>query len=176
MIYDNIDDMARKHLKKRKRQPGHDTSYRKSESKFSRAAKASLDGHKYRIVDKPKDLLQLFTDGNPRPLGLRPELSIENIKTGRKLFIEVKKQGPKGNADERAMKHHTKKFYDLMFRKYHYKYHPFVTVFCENLARDRRYTLKFGYLIEPDNYFLWKDYDHRALQIYLRARCKDWLD
>jgi len=168
--------MARKHLKERKKQPGHDQSYQKSERNFSRAARRALDSRKYRVVDKPKDLRHLFTDDNPRPLGLRPELSIENVKTSRKLFVEVKKQGPKGNADERAMKHHTKQFYSLMKQKYRYTYHPFVTIFCENLAKDRRYTLKIRYLIEPDNYFLWRDYDYRSLQRYLSTRCREWLD
>lgn len=164
--------MARRHLQNRKKQPGHDQSYRKSENDFSKAAKKALNKRRYRIVDKPKDLQHLFEDGEGRPLGLKPELLIENVKTGRKFFVEVKKQGPNGNADERAMKHHTKHFYSVMKTRYRYRYHPFIAIFCENLAKDRRYTLKIPYFIEPDHYFLWKDYDYPSLATYLRRRCK----
>jgi hypothetical protein len=59
---------------------------------------------------------------------------------------------------------------------YGYDYHPFVTVCCENLATDRRYTLKARYLFEPDNYFLWTNYDLDLLKGYLTARCAAWLD
>jgi hypothetical protein len=172
----SIGAMARKDLKKRKKQPGDDRSYRKSEKNLSRAAQRALSRRRYLIVEKPKDLLYLFDDGKGRALGLRPELKIESVETGRVLFVEVKKQGPKGNADERAMKHHTKRFYSVMKKKYRYRYHPFITVFCENLAKDRRYTLKIPYFIETDHYFLWKDYDHPSLERYLRSRCKEWLD
>lgn len=168
LFYDSINTMSSKHLQKRKKKPAHDLSYRKSERNFSRAAKKSLDSRKYQTVDKPKDLLQHFKDGNLRPLDLRPELSNEKIRISRKPFVEVEKHGPKGNPDERAMKHHTKRFYDLMYQKYHYKYHPFDTAFYENLARNRKYTLKFGYLIKPKKYFVWRNFDHLALQIYLR--------
>ena len=49
-------------------------------------------------------------------------------------------------------------------------------MFCENLATDRRHTLKFEYLFEPDNYLLWVGYDLDILKNYLEGRCKAWLD
>jgi hypothetical protein len=105
-----------------------------------------------------------------------PEASITNVSTGRKFFVEVKKQGPAGNADERACKHHTVQFYKALRERFGYSYHPFVTVFCENLATDRRYTLKAEYLFEPNHYFLWVNYDLALLRGYLTGRCTEWLD
>jgi hypothetical protein len=65
---------------------------------------------------------------------------------------------------------------------------------CDSLATDVRYTSKFVYLYEPDQYFLWTEYDHdhdliaremslttiapRRLRVaeFLRGRCAAWLD
>ena len=162
-------------LSARSRQPGHDQSFRKSEQTFIAVAQSVLPPSKYRVVDHPADLRNIFTDSSGS-LGVVPEASIENIATGRKFFVEVKKQGPVGNAEERACKHHTVQFYKVLHDIYGYDYHPFITVCCENLATDRKYVLKARYLFEPDNYFLWKDYDERLLETYLKARCSAWLD
>jgi hypothetical protein len=57
-----------------------------------------------------------------------------------------------------------------------YGFHPYVTVMCEPLATDVRYTSKFVYLYEPNQYFLWVDYDHDLLANFLRERCAAWLE
>jgi hypothetical protein len=162
-------------LAARAKQPGHDRTFRDSEKNFIKAAKMILPSDDYKVVDHPDDLVSIFKD-DEGAFGVVPEASIENIHTGRKFFVEVKKQGPKGNAEERACKHHTVQFYKVIQDLYGYDYHPFVTVCCENLATDRRYTLKAGYLFEPDNYFLWTNYDLDLLKGYLTARCAAWLD
>jgi hypothetical protein len=162
-------------LSARTRQPGHDRTFAVSETNFIAAAHRCLDPKRYTIVDHPRELAAIFTDV-AGTLGLVPEASITSVSTGRKLFVEVKKQGPAGNADERACKHHTVQFYKTLRAAYGYDYHPYVTVFCESLATMRRYTLKAQYLFEPDQYFLWVDYDLDALCAYLRARCATWLD
>jgi len=162
-------------LSARRRQPGHDMTFRFAEQNFIVVAERVLDMKTYKVVDHPTDLSHIFKD-EEGTLGVIPEASIENLRTGRKFYIEVKKQGPVGNAEERAFKHHTTQFYKLLKKEFGYNFHPFVTVCCENLATDRRYTLKAKYLFEPDNYFLWKDYDEGLLKRYLRARCTDWLD
>ena len=168
--------MDSRRLSERQKQPGHDQTYRVSEGNFIKACQQCLDPAVYRLRDKPRELAHIFeTDGEARNLGLVPEASIEHLKTGRKLFIEVKKQGDRGNAEERAMKHHTVQFYKTLGRHFGYDYHPYVTVFCEALAKNPRYTTKFKYLIEPDNYFLWEDYDLEALKRYLDDRCEAWL-
>ncbi len=162
-------------LSKRKKQPGHDRTFITSEVNFITVANKILDPSEYLVTDKPDDLRHIFTDSEGG-MGIVPEASITNLGTGRKFFVEVKKQGPRGNADERACKHHTVTFSKFLKQKYGYSFHPFVTIFCANLATDRRYTLKAPYFFEPDNYFLWRNYDEDLIADYLTERCADWID
>lgn len=162
-------------LAARTKQPGHDRTFKVSESNFIEAATKILPADLYRVVDHPADLRSIFSD-EEGSLGIVPEASIESLRTGRKFFVEVKKQGPIGNAEERGFKHHTVQFHRVLHDMFGYDYHPFVTVWCENLATDRRYVLKAPYLFEPDNYLLWKEYDPGILRAYLTARCSAWLD
>lgn len=83
------------------------------------------------------------------------------------MYFEVKKQGDRGNADERACKHHTVQFYRTLKAHTGYGYHAFSTVMCESLATNPRYTGKHPYYFESDHYFLWVDYDRELLRQYL---------
>lgn len=164
-------------LSARLKQPGDDRTFLTSEKNFISAATACLDPDTYDVVANPKELLRIFDRvGGGRGLGVDPEAAVISKGTGRRFFVEVKKQGPGGNAYERAFKHHTVQFYKTLKAIYGYDYHPFITVFCENLATDDHYTTKFIYLVEPDNYFLWNGYDQALLCEYLNARCRAWLD
>lgn len=100
-------------LSARSKQPGHDQSYQASEANFIDVARRCLDSDKYDILDKPSELRDLFPAElrDQRSLGIQPEAAIINRSTGRRFFVEVKKQGDRGNADERACKHHTVQFY-----------------------------------------------------------------
>jgi hypothetical protein len=167
--------MDSERLSARTRQPGHDRTFLTSEGNFITVASQCLDGTEYIVEPTPKDLKDIFSEEGERALGVKPEAKIESQRTGKKFFVEIKKQGPSGNAEERAYKHHTVQFYKTMKAAYGYDYHPYVTVFCENLAEDPRYTRKYMYLCEPDQYFLWKGYDAEALCRYLRQRCAEWL-
>lgn len=168
--------MDSERLARRTRQPGHDRTFLVSENNFVETARSCLDSRLYAIDDKPKDLIACFGEEIGSRLGLQPEASITSRTTGRKFFVEVKKQGPAGNAEERAFKHHTVQFYKLMHDLYGYGYHPYVTIWCESLAVLPRYTRKAAYLFEPDQYFLWPDYLLKPLCEYLRGRCAAWLD
>lgn len=169
--------MDSERLSRRTRQPGHDRTFLASEANFVAAAKQCLDPERYVVDDKPKDLIKCFGEEvGARALGLKPEASITSRATGRKFFVEVKKQGPQGNAEERAFKHHTVQFYKLLRDLYGYDYHPYVTIWCESLATLPRYTRKAVHLFEPDQYFLWPGYELEPLCEYLRARCAAWLD
>jgi len=168
--------MDSRKLSERLRQPGHDQTFRESEANFIKAATDCLDPTQYAVVDKPRDLLQIFTCETGRDLGIAPEASITSLATGRKFYVEVKKQGPAGNADERACKHHTVQFYKTMHDIFGYDYHPYVTIFCESLATLSRYTSKAPYLFEADHYLLWVDYDLELLALFLHERCSAWLD
>ena len=59
-------------------------------------------------ADQPKDLSAIYganiwASGN-RGHGIKPEFVIRNQRTGQAVFVEVKRQGTRGNAHERACK------------------------------------------------------------------------
>ena len=176
--------MDSKGLSEREKQPGDDRTFEESERKFIEVARECLDCSEYKIEHKPTELRNLFagpehpdpSSRRPRPLGIIPEAVIVSETTGRKLFVEVKKQGDNGNAEERAYKHHTVQFRKTMKERFGYDYHPVVTVFCEALATNSRYTTKFRHLLERDQYVLWENYDPEVLCEFLTERCSEWLD
>lgn len=165
-------------LAARKKQPGHDRDFLESESAFVQVARASLDPGRYEVIEKPDDLRDLFPKLEPgeRDLGVVPEAVIINRNTNRRLYFEVKAQGERGNAEERACKHHTVQFYRTLKEKFGYEYHPIVTIFCESLATFPRYTRKHPFFFEPNQYFNWVDYQPAILAAYLKERCADWLE
>jgi hypothetical protein len=165
-------------LSRRAKQPGHDRTFVTSETNFADAARRCLDPELYEVQGHPRDLVGIFPASlaGERDLGVVPEASVTSKRTGRKLFIEVKKQGPRGNAEERACKHHTVQFYKTLHAIYNYDYHPLVTIFCESLATDPRYTRKAQFLFEKNQYFNWVEYDLDSLCEFLRGRCEEWLD
>jgi hypothetical protein len=169
--------MDRDKLSARSKQPGHDRTFLASEATFVTHAQRALDPGQYKVEPNPTDLRRIFDRvGGGRPLGINPEAAIVNLRTERRFFVEVKKQGPGGNAEERACKHHTVQFYKTLAAIYPtYGFHPYVTVMCEDLASDVRYTSKFAYFFEPDQYLLWVNYDHDLIATYLRGRCAAWL-
>jgi len=161
--------MDSKKLSARTKQPGHDQTYRASEERFSAVLRRLLSSQRYIIVDKPRDLADLFPKvGSPgETYGIVPEVSVTSTATGKKMYFEVKKQGPRGNADERACKHHTVAFYRTLQGRFGYPYHPFVTIFCESLATDVRYVSKHPFYFERAQYLCWVDYDVDLLRTFL---------
>jgi hypothetical protein len=165
-------------LSARRKQPGHDRDFLESESAFVTVARASLDPTFYLVQEKPKDLRDLFPkqEKGERDLGVEPEAVIINKVTKRRLYVEVKAQGERGNAEERACKHHTVQFYKTLNLKFGYDYHPIITIFCESLATFPRYTRKHPYFFEPGQYFNWIDYQPSILAAFLKERCALWLE
>lgn len=163
--------MDSRRLAARARQPGHDRTFRDSETRFISALERVLGTDDWVIIDHPRHLAR-FIEGR---YGVIPEASIEHRQTGRVMYFEVKKQGPAGNADERACKHHTVQFYKEIHQLTGLDYHPFVTILCENLAIDERYTLKHPYYFEEDHYFLWENYDLDLLADFLAKIATRWL-
>jgi hypothetical protein len=163
--------MDSRKLSRRARQPGHDQTFRKSETNFIEALHQILDLNEFAVDEKPMDLLRMLGGA----YGIQPEASIEHLPTGRKMFFEVKKQGPAGNADERACKHHTVQFYRELAAFTGYGYHAFCTIMCESLAELPRYTIKHAYFFEPEHYFAWTDYDLDLLADYIAFVCDHFL-
>lgn len=158
-------------LSARAKQPGHDRTFRQSEENFVDALHEILDETEWDIVDHPRDLARIFGDR----YGVIPEASITYKPNGRAIYFEVKKQGPSGNADERACKHHTVQFYKTVNEVTGYGYHPFVTIMCQNLATDERYTLKHPYFFEEDHYLLWVGYDLDILADFVARITEKWI-
>ncbi len=163
--------MDSRRLSLRARQPGHDRTFRESEENFVAALRTILAADEWQVIDHPRTLAKMFGGR----YGVVPEASITYLATGKTMYFEVKKQGPAGNADERACKHHTVQFYKELHARTDYSYHPFVTVMCENLATDERYTLKHPYFFEENHYFLWVDYDLDLLADFLARIATMWL-
>jgi hypothetical protein len=162
-------DSAR--LSARAKQPGHDRTFRTSETNFITALEVILDSTEWEVCDHPSDLRKLIAGR----YGIGPEASIVYRPNGRKMYFEVKKQGPAGNADERAAKHHTVEFYKRLAFHTGYDYHAFATVMCESLATDDRYTTKHPYFFEEDHYFCWVDYDMDLLADFVAHIADRWL-
>lgn len=130
-----------------------------------------LDPMEWKVRDHPRDLARIFADR----YGVVPEASITYRPNGRVLYFEVKKQGPAGNADERAAKHHTVQFYKTLHDLTGLDYHPFVTIMCESLATAPRYTVKHPYFFEEDHYFCWVDYDVDSLADFIARVTTRWM-
>ncbi|HKU82058.1 MAG TPA: hypothetical protein VJP76_07795 [Candidatus Tumulicola sp.] len=152
----------------------------RSEDAFHAVASTfqGVDGIK--VVRQPTSLARFYVaDGETHRFGLRPEEEILHEPSGRRLFFEVKNQGPRGNAEERAYRHHTAEFQNRVMKLFSLDYHPYFTIFTGNLATDDRYTMKFRYHIEAGHYFLWKDYQSQpgwdALHEYLKGLIEEYL-
>ena len=65
------------------------------------------------LVDKkPSDLAKIYIASNEAKYGIKPDFA---IRTGnRTIYVEVKRQGAKGNAHERACKYWTPGILDSM--------------------------------------------------------------
>jgi hypothetical protein len=167
--------MAREHLSKRAKQPGHDQRYRGAEKRFLRVMKRLTDERLCQITEKPRDLADYYRGPAGEVFGLVPELKLE-LKEGRGvIFYEVKRQGPKGNAEERAFRHHTVRFTEGLKRKLGVDYHAYVTVFCESLAELPRYTVKAREHIPDENLILWKGYAPEIIAQHLARVGRQWL-
>jgi hypothetical protein len=144
-------------------QPGHVRTFTKSEDAFHAVASTfdGIDG--LRVTRHPSTLKRFYVEeGESHGLGLWPEEEILLVAKARMLFFEVKNQGPRGNAEERAYRHHTQVFSDRLMKMFGLDYHPYFTIFTGNLATDARYTLKFRHHIADGHYFLWTDYQSQA--------------
>lgn len=150
-------------LSARTRQPGHDRTFRTSETNFVEALRAILPDEWWTVEDHPRNLTKIIGGR----YGIVPEAAITYRPTGRTMYFEVKNQKDGGNAEERACKHHTVQFYKLLHDVTGYNYHPFVTIMCGSLATLDRYTVKHAAYFEPDHYFCWVDHALEPLRVFI---------
>ena len=150
-------------LSRRQKQPGHDRTFKESEENFEAALRELVDSDEFEVQGKPGDLRRMLGG----EYGIVPEAVLRHTSSARAMYFEVKKQGDRGNADERASKHHTVEFYRTLRKVTGFQYHAFCTVFCESLATNSRYTSKHPFFFQVGKYFLWVDYKLAPLREFL---------
>lgn len=158
----------------------------KAEIDFFCALKTVFEGTNYRIRSKPnefnkiyvdfelseQDLLEIYTPDKPiKKHGVFPDYAIDNIKTKKTIYVEVKRQDGwieggkrsdgRGNAHERSCKFFTPGLLKLLRDKGNIDDSnlPFWTVFQGNITRDpcrvREITCWYGE--KKGNFFFWRD-------------------
>lgn len=150
------------------------------------------DEGNYKVVYQPKDFDRIYSDtiypdGLPdsilnniyRPKepkggfkwGFDPDYTIQNLDTGKKIFIELKTQNGwveggkpadgRGNVHERACKHFTPGIMKLERKASGItdpNFLPFVIIFTGNITRDPRRNSEIYFWFQgfEDNYFMWR--------------------
>lgn len=161
-------------LSARRVQPGHVRTWEGSERSFLSWCELLLP-EGFDVVAQPRDLADLYRR-DPRPAGLIPEVKIRCQRTDRYVFAEVKRQGEKGNAEERVYKLFTPTFITRVAARTGLDYHPFVAVFCDDLATHPRYRVRFAAHLEQGSYLCWKGSDPALLAGFLDDLRHRWLE
>lgn len=137
---------------------------------------ASLD----MLVDKkPSDLLKIYVASNGARYGIKPDFAIRT-KT-RTIYVEVKNQGPRGNAHERACKYWTPGILDSMRRSGGWNDSnviPCWWVFTGRLTRTLRYQAGIRHWFKgyEGHVLLWEDTeDYDALTRHFDEHIKPLL-
>ncbi len=130
----------------------------------------------YLLVEKPGDMNKIYGKR-----GITPDFSIANPETGRKIFVEVKRQGPEGNAHERAGKYfapgivkEARRIGNLSAGEF-----PFFMVFTGNLATDERYRPEITKWFNKElaaHFLLWKNWDPKILRKFFAKNMRPVLD
>lgn len=88
-----------------------------------------------------------------RAHGIKPDIQVLHIPTGKPFFVEVKNQGKDGNAHERAMKYFTRSFVKQAQHAIGgIDYEPFIAVFTGELATHPRYQREISVWLEEQQY------------------------
>lgn len=94
--------MGREHLKSRANwQAASAISGSEAERAFDAIMRLYCLGTEFMYVSKPRDLREIYGTSH----GIVPEAVIRNTRTERAVYVEVKRQGDRGNAHERACKY-----------------------------------------------------------------------
>lgn len=97
------------------------------------------------------------------------------MRTGRYVYVEVKRQGEHGNAEERVYELFAPTFMRRVAERTGLDYHPFVAVFCDDLATHPRYLVRFAAHLDEGTYLCWADADPALLAGFLDNLCGRWL-
>ena len=144
-----------------------------------------FSGSDFRIRSKPRDfkdiyvkvqlppalLAQTFKPSHEYSHGVSPDYAIDNVKTGKTLYVEVKRQdgwvegkdpsAGRGNAHERSCKFFTPGLRKVLSDKGKLGKDilPFWVVYLGDIARDPKRTREVTLWFEgvEDHYFMWAD-------------------
>ena len=125
----------------------------------------------YRVEDNPKHLSGLY--GPNGQWGVRPDAAVTNVETGRTVFVEAKRQNPRGNAHERACKYLAPGMVSAGREKGNIREDdfPFFLIFANGLAANERYgsAIAFWFSNSPlENHFLlWSGDPAELLDFFL---------
>ena len=195
--------MGKKELSKRG--VWQDVSGRKSvsaEKRFYKIFSKEFVGTHFQIRPKPKELRDIYSDVvlskkvlgdiyNPDEVwihGVVPDYAIDNLKTKKTLYVEVKRQdgwvegksrsAGRGNAHERSCKFFTPGLLKILRASGNIKKAdvlPFWVVFQGDIARDpkRVREITCWYDEYSDHFFMWSDFlDKKALVSHFTRKLK----
>jgi len=158
----------------------------KAEKAFYYAFKLYFRESEYRIREKPKEFSKIYVDfplskedleeiyTPPQPItrhGVFPDYAIDNLKTNKTIYVEVKRQDGwveggkrqdgRGNAHERSCKFFTPGLLKILRRKANLGNDvlPFWVIFQGNITRDpcRVREITCWYDEYKAHYFFWRD-------------------
>lgn len=131
----------------------------------------------YKIEKKPKDLKQIYNGRR----GILPDFAVRNELTGRSVYVEIKRQRPKGNAHERACKYFAPGI--IVAGREHGKISdstlPFFWIFTNGLATDERYRSAIAFWFstpEAEKHFLLWDLDREKLLDFFLENIRPVID
>lgn len=132
----------------------------------------------------------IYSPGRRWTHGIKIDFAIENKKTKKTLYIEVKRQdgwvegkppsAGRGNAHERSSKFFTPGLLKILREKGRLGDHvlPFWTVFAGDIARDpkRVREVTCWYDVFPDHFFMWTYPDEKLLTNHFNDKLKRLLE
>lgn len=133
-----------------------------AEQAFAAIMEEHLRDTSFAGVPKPADLAGIYGTGTGgRPHGIRPDYSISNPETGRRVFVEIKRQRAAGNAHERACKYMMPGILNAMRQAGNQPADviPMWWVFTNGVAADPRYVQEIMFWFQgiEGNVLLWSD-------------------
>ena len=165
--------MAREHLSGRDEWQGKGVARGAgAEDVFHAVMRPHLTGLGMEPARRPSTLSGIYgKTGTGRPHGIRPEYEIHNPATGKRVWVEIKRQRAAGNAHERTCKH----FMPGIVRsaceigKHPPGVIPFWLVFTNGIARDPIYRQEITHWFRgcESNVMLWRSVDdHKEIMAH----------
>ena len=130
---------------------------------------------RYVIDVKPDDLAHIYDNR----WGAVPDLAIRNPESGKSIWIEIKRQNPRGNAHERACKYFSPGLVRIA-EGLAYVVRPFYFVFAGGLVDSPKYRAEISTWFDADGWrdhvLMWTDHDPVSLCQWFEHAIRPALD